>query len=487
MKKHSLFKIILILIGLLVITSWFVHGRQGDTAFLAIDDVAINYVQAFYYFFDTMVFVAVIGAFYGVLNKTGAYKKLLDTITTKVKGKSKEFVIATIIIFALLASITGMTLPLLIFIPFVISIILLLGYDKLVAISSTIVATLVGFTGGIFTTFRNPSYSYGYSATTFENLTGIEQYSNLFPKILLLVLGVGFLIFFCLKHIKNVENKKVKYELNEATDVMITEVKGSYKDIKIWPMITVLSVVLVLLILGLIPWNDLFKIEVFENFHTWVVGLSIPEFKLFGLKFKEFPVFNNLIFGSMSAFGSWGTLGSFMVPIVILIFFCLLIKFIYKIKFDDAIDGFIEGVKKMLPSALMIGLVYTVLICAYNNGFIETIITSAAGTKMGLNVAIGSLISILGSLVYSDIYYVAAGTFLPIVEAVTDEALLPVFTLAFQSLYGLVSIVGPTSIMLVVALTYLDVPYTTWVKYIWRFVVGLFILIFAILLIVTLI
>jgi len=141
----------------------------------------------------------------------------------------------------------------------------------------------------------------------------------------------------------------------------------------------------------------------------------------------------------------------------------------------------------MVPTAIMIALIYTVLICAYNNGFIETIISAAGDAKMGLNVVVTSLITMLGSLLYSDIYYVAAGVFSPIVNAVTVESTLPVLTLAFQTIYGLVSIIGPTSIMLVVALTYLDVPYTTWVKYIWRFVVGLFILIFAVLLIVSLI
>ena len=60
-------------------------------------------------------------------------------------------------LFAVLTSLTGLTNVLLIFVPFVIAIILLLGYDKLVAISSTIVSMLVGFMGGLYVTFRDPS------------------------------------------------------------------------------------------------------------------------------------------------------------------------------------------------------------------------------------------------------------------------------------------------------------------------------------------
>ena len=65
--------------------------------------------------------------------------------------------------------------------------------------------------------------------------------------------------------------------------------------------------------------------------------------------------------------------------------------------------------------------------------------------------------------------------------------MLNVFAMSFQSLYGLISIIGPTSIVLIFGLTYLDVPYTTWIKYIWRFILSLFIIIFAVLLILALI
>ena len=56
-----------------------------------------------------------------------------------------------------------------------------------------------------------------------------------------------------------------------------------------------------------------------------------------------------------------------------------------------------------------------------------------------------------------------------------------------QNLYGLVQIVGPTSILLLASLSYLEVPYKTWLKYIWRFVLALFIIIFITLMVVSLI
>lgn len=475
MKKHSLFKFMAILLLVVLVLTYFVEARAGEISYLPFGDIVTNYIQSYYYFFDTAVFVLLVGAFYGVLNKTGVYKKLLDTIVKKVKPKSKIFIIVTTIIFAVISAATGMTLPLIVFIPFVISIILLLGYDKLVAISSTVVSALVGFVGGVFVTFRDPNNYYGYSATTFEAFAGIDKYSNLIPQLILLVLGVALLVLFIIKHIKSVEDKKVKYDLNEDSDLLIVEVKGNYKDIKTWPLIVILSLLFVLLVLGLVPWNSLFKLEIFTKFHTWISGLAI----------KDFAIFGSVISSTFPAFGEWASLGSYMMIMVVMILAIIIIKFIYRIKFNDLLNDMADGAKKMLPTAALMMLAYAVLVCTYNNGFIETIITKVSENG-DINFVVASFITMLGSLLHVDIYYTVAGVFTPILGAVTDESMLNVFALAFQSLYGLVSIVGPTSLLLIFALSYLDVPYTTWLKYVWRFILSLFIIIFAVLLIFAL-
>ena len=74
--------------------------------------------------------------------------------------------------------------------------------------------------------------------------------------------------------------KKVKYDLNDNSDLLVTEVKGNYKDIKTWPLIVILSILLILLILGLVPWNSLFGVTVFSDFHKWLIELSIKDFAI---------------------------------------------------------------------------------------------------------------------------------------------------------------------------------------------------------------
>ena len=126
-----------------------------------------------------------------------------------------------------------------------------------------------------------------------------------------------------------------------------------------------------------------------------------------------------------------------------------------------------------------------VLDCVYNNDFIENLITSTNAAMGSINVLMASIFNILGSLVYPDLYYTAYGVYTPLLSAITDESLYQVLALNFQTLNGLVMLIGPTSLILIAGLTYLDIPYTTWLKYIWRFILMLFILIFGVLLIVS--
>ena len=55
----------------------------------------------------------------------------------------------------------------------------------------------------------------------------------------------------------------------------------------------------------------------------------------------------------------------------------------------------------------------------------------------------------------------------------------PIYVM-LTSLYGFVQFFIPTSILLGVGLTSLDVKYTDWLKYIWKFLVGMIIVLLVI-------
>lgn len=473
MKKNGLLKILGILLLLVVVVSFILTGRSEYKDFVGLGDIAFNGLKSLYYFFYIALFVLFIGGFYGVLNKVPAYKKLLDNIVLKTKPLGKKFLYVTIILFAVISSLTGMTLPLLVFVPFVATIVLLAGYDKLVAITTTVISIMVGYIGGVFVTFFDPNT---YEMTTYETFVGTDSaFSNVFPKLLLLFAGIALLIYFVNNHIKNIENKKVKYELEDDSELQINEVSSNYTTIRTWPIVIVLALLFIILVLGLVPWNSLFGITIFSDFHTWLMELSI----------KDFAVVPSIISGDLMAFGEWYTMGdsmTYMMICMVLLIFTLIVSLLGKVKANDTIDGFKEGMKKMLPTAALMLIALTVLISAYTNGFFEGIVESYGK----FNYGVSSLLVFLGCLLNVDMYYISSGVFSPILNLITDESVYSSVAILFQGIYGIFSVVGPTSLILIFALSYMNVPYTTWLKYIWRFILALIILLALVTLLVVL-
>ena len=85
--------------------------------------------------------------------------------------------------------------------------------------------------------------------------------------------------------------------------------------------------------------------------------------------------------------------------------------------------------------------------------------------------------ALLGCILNVDTTWIMVGVFSPIAGLITEEAIYPAVSVLFQGIYGIVSFVGPTSLFLIVGLTYFDIPYTTWLKYIWRFILYMIILV----------
>jgi len=171
----------------------------------------------------------------------------------------------------------------------------------------------------------------------------------------------------------------------------------------------------------------------------------------------------------------------YMILCTIIVLFAILIALIGRVKVNDAMDGFVDGMKKVLPIVILSLIAYTVLITAYGNGFMEQIISSYGK----FNYAISGLLAFLGSILNVDSYYIIGGIYQPIINLITDETIYDSVAILLQGIYGVFSIIGPTSIILIFILEYMNVPYTTWVKYIWRFVVALTILVALVTLLVV--
>ena len=101
MKKNGLFKALLILILVYVVLSWFVPvGYFSNGSFVKDAVSPVGIFDFIIYplvtatssvFVLTAIVFLLIGGFYGVVNKTGIYSNLLQSLAKKWKGKENNF------------------------------------------------------------------------------------------------------------------------------------------------------------------------------------------------------------------------------------------------------------------------------------------------------------------------------------------------------------------------------------------------------------
>ena len=72
------------------------------------------------------------------------------------------------------------------------------------------------------------------------------------------------------------------------------------------------------------------------------------------------------------------------------------------------------------------------------------------------------------------------------VSYITSSAVITgntgIIALVWQTMYGLTMLISPTSVVLLVTLSYLDISYSKWLKAVWKLFLELFALILIILL-----
>ncbi|MDD3048764.1 MAG: hypothetical protein PHQ89_02080 [Bacilli bacterium] len=464
MNNKKLFRLVGITAAIVIIFTWIIKSSTYDGSAITLGNVApagmwdwINGVGiSFGYFWQGGLFLLVLGGFYGVISKTGVLKQITTKIVEVFKGKEKMFLIMTTAIFMVIAALTGIYMPLLLLVPFFIAIILAMNYSKMIALVSTVGAIIIG----------NMCLTYN---ADLNNALSITTHPNVLYQIILLVVSLGLTSLFIIK------TANVKIEKEEINKDLLLEktVDAKAKKKALWPFITISSVVLVLTILGLTPWESIFGGTVFSDMHNAIVGVKIG----------SFAIFQNILGSSITALGSW----TIIDVVILLVIASILIKLFYKIKWADAIDGFVAGLRKVAPTALLIVVVNIVLIFTLNSGFYTTIMNSVIGLTDKMNIFLMSIITFFGSVLSIDNMYVANYNVSIIAASVDTTTTMSLVALIQQTMYGIAMLIAPTSIILLAGLSYLDVSYTKWLKYIWRLFLILLVAVFVLLIIASLV
>lgn len=475
MKKHNLLKVLLLVLLLIVLGSWFlpVYVVKNGT-FEIQESIKIGLFNLVSYvgivlqvFGPTIVYVLSIGALYGVLYKIPQYRVLLDKIVKGFEGKEWLFMVIVGIIFAVTTSMAGLSVVLLLLFPFVISIILLMGYDKITAIMLTVGSVIAGLIGTVFSANEVNALSMVFQQIGVEKAAKLACMDPLW-KIVLLVLSLALVLLNTILYANKHRTKKVDLE-----NSLLVPNKVKEKNLKVYPLVFVLDFLLVLLILAFISW-DLLGVNVFKEITTGFVNPTGSNFV------KGLYGGINTVLGltTDNAFGNWT-----LYEASLLVFLASgLLGLIYKVKFNNFINASTEGVKRALRPALLVAVAYIILVCIVTVPFEFSVLRHIIDLNSGFNIVVMIIVAFIYSFLSVESYYgvVTAATYL--MTSTVAAGNMGIIALVWQTMYGLAMLIAPTSIILLATLAYTDVSYTSWMKAIWKLFLELFALILIVLL-----
>ena len=471
MKKNNTLKVLLITILFTFLLTWILPityyngGLYTDARHPAGLFDIFNYpTLTLYYFGQMAVYVLVVGAFYGIFNKTGVFRKVCDKLVKLFKGKEIIFFASVVTLLSTIVAFCGFSFELFFVLPLLTSIILLMGYDKLTVAITLIGSIAVGFAGSIFASAITGTYM-STLTTTYNDL--------IWYRVIMLVLGIIILILNLIHRIKKVDMKKVDDKDLIAENIEIKTKKGKVK--KSWPAIVVFDLVLVLMILGAIDFRGAFELEIFQKFHEQVISFTI----------NEYSIFSKILGSTMQngALGNW-TVVEFTTLIILA---TLTLAIIYRIKLSDLFENATEGAKKFGLSAVLMVLAYTVLITTSNNPILLTILKPLLELTNGFNSVTLSLSMFITSIFNIDAYYTSAAILPYATSVITDTSIYPLVGFLAQVMQGLALLIAPTSVVLLGVTSYLKVSYFDWVKNIWKFLLEILVVAFILFTIILLI
>ena len=460
MKTKDLLKVLGISFLVVVLLSWIIPAgiyssgkftSLGQTVPIGLYDIFRTPLLSLATFIQYGLLLLVIGGFYGVLNKTQVYSKLINNIVKKWNKKKNIFLIITIVLFALLTSLMGTLNLVFVLVPFFTAILLKLGYSKITAFASTVGSMLFGQIGCIL-----GFDIWGYLTYFFD----VNMTTMLAARIILFIIITVLLVLLI--------NKKSKDDSKE-NEIPLYEENTSKKGVI--PLIIISILTFVFLFIGLYNWESAFGIDIFTSLDETIMSSEIG----------GYPFLSNLL-GTVSVIGSFNNYDLMCV----LIISSLIIGWIYSVRVKDMLIGFKDGAKQMLLPALYALLSCTIFASVLNmssGNFVITIIDKfiSGSEKFSLLGTIGS--GLVSSFAYNDFYYVLYNLYC--VFSLYDASTIPIIALIFQTMYGIVMVIAPTSIFLLAGLSYLDIPYKEWAKYIWKFLLIILAVVVIVLFILT--
>lgn len=398
---------------------------------------------------DVALFVLIIGGFLGVVTKTGALDAGVGALVKNLKGKELMLIPVLMFIFSLGGTSYGMAEETLAFYALITVTMMAAGFDPIVATATILLGAGVGVLGSTV----NP-FAIG-AAVSAAGAAGVEinQGTTIILGIILWLTTLLISIIYVMKYAKKVQANKnatllSKHELDAAHNEFAKD-KGEILELtgKRKLVLVLFAISFIVMIAGVIPWND-FGVNIFDN-TSWLNGAS---------------------------------LGTWWFPELTVWFFLMsvIIGLIYRMPEDDIVRSFISGAADMVGVALVVGVSRGISFMMANSGLDLYILDKASGVLSGVS---GMLFANMAYIIYIALSFLIPSTsglasvsmpiFAPLAQRLNISP--EIVVTAFSAGSGIVNLITPTSGVVMGGLTITKVEYGTWIKFVSKLLLMIFI------------
>ncbi len=447
---------------------------------------------------DIIIFILMVGGAFWILNNSHAIDVGVMAFLRRVLRLNKyrllrkmgveNIIIALIMImFSLFGAVFGMSEETIAFVIIFVPLAISMGYDSIVGVCMCYVAAHIGFAGAMLNPF---TIGIAQGIAELPIFSGLEY--RFLCWIVLTIIGIAFVLWYA-NRVKRNPEKSPMYKLDDYWRQRAMEQRDNpivyHSPVVAWVMYGLLSMTMIVC-------------AVFYPSTTIAIGggeASVPVlpilaglFVLTGFfmlrKSVHFFILDILLF--TICYLVVGVLGyGWYVMEISALFLAMGIcsGIADKQSADDIAKLFLAGCKDILSAALVVGLASGIIFILRDGKVIDTILygltRSLAETGEVASVGVMYVFQTLLNLIMPSGSAKAALT-MPIMAQFADliNVSRQTTVLAFQFGDGFTNMITPTSGVLIACIGVAKIPYATWVKWIWKFILALILIGFLLIL-----
>ena len=388
---------------------------------------------------DIIVFILMVGGAFWILNNSHAIDVGVMAFLRSVRRLSRykvvrklgvENIIITMVmlLFSLFGAVFGMSEETIAFVVVFIPLAIQMGYDSIVGVCMCYVAAHVGFAGAMLNPF---TIGIAQGIADLPLFSGLEY--RLVCWVVLTIIGIAFVLWYA-RRVKNKPESSPVYKLDDYWRSRMQTSEESRLSIRQKLILLLFLVTIVALVVGVLKFG-------------WYIAEISALFLAIGI-----------VAGILD-----------------------------RQRADDIAKLFLAGCKDILSAALVVGLASGIIFILKDGRVIDTILYGLTRSlaQMGEVASLGAMyvFQTLLNVVMPSGSAKAALT-MPIMAQFADliDVSRQTTVLAFQFGDGFTNMLTPTSGVLIGVLGMARIPYGTWLKWVWKFILALIVIGFILML-----